>query len=30
MKRSVEIVGEFVAVVAIFLMAYILLLGGLL
>jgi hypothetical protein len=30
MKRFVEIVGEFVAVVAIFLMAYILLLGGLL
>jgi len=28
MKRFVEIVGEFVAVVAIFLMAYILLLGA--
>ena len=28
MKRFVEIVGEFFAVVAIFLMAYILLLGA--
>jgi len=28
MKQFVEIVGEFVAVVAIFLMAYILLLGA--
>jgi hypothetical protein len=30
MKQFVEIVGEFVAVACIFLMAYILLLGGLL